>query len=357
MFIPDHRSSINVEALQVGEVAKKKSHKSKSSAAPGLSLATPSAATRPSNGHGSTAPRTSDGHGSSAAPTMSSSSATATRLSVTAAYLTRRGKYAAMTTGSFNAPKKMKSLPKPVSASSDEGCGSKPIMLLSSPATPAVPSKRGRPSQAASPISLSSTASSPIPSPTRKARRIPRKRAKTLKDDVTPALVLSGSSLSTRMMKAGKHQDSLESQAEFWNGEQYKGMGSSLNVDVINKEMAKLKPNRKEEGKKKGKDKGKAKEREDCYIVCLPDEAEPYMKKTIELCSTVAVGGQEKLWVELAAAYVALEVVRGYKAGELDSDGRPQAVGTWIKHARLPRYHPAFELKDFWPAAKTVLFS
>ncbi|KAL0569217.1 hypothetical protein V5O48_012754, partial [Marasmius crinis-equi] len=94
-------------------------------------------------------------------------------------------------------------------------------------------------------------------------------------------------------------------------------------------------------GKKKGKEKEKN------YIVCLPDDCEGYMVRTMELCSRVASGNQEELWVELAAAYVALEVVRNYKPRKLDTNGRPDVIAQWIKHARSPRYHPPIKLSSF----------
>ncbi|KAL0564218.1 SERTA domain-containing protein 3 [Marasmius crinis-equi] len=311
-------------------------------------------------------------------------------------------------------------IPQRSSPSPDVGDPTNPIILSSSPAVPTTTKRRRH----VSPISVSSTGSSPIPSPTRKARRMtspspsPSERTATPCAPVRPETVRPSSPPESSQPRAsvtpppstqprGKKQPRVkeesrspassssadeisaalaevtysspvkpvkrkasalelptarpyveisrptkrgrisEAPAESEGNSRSVSRASSSAAPIVSRsrgrEMGEVKDG--EGSCESGKRKGKSKEKS--YIVCLPDDCEPYLERTMELCSRVAVGEQEELWVALTAAYVALEVVRNYKPGKLDTDGRPAVVGNWIKHARSPRYRPPINVADF----------
>ncbi|KAL0571331.1 SERTA domain-containing protein 3 [Marasmius crinis-equi] len=270
--------------------------------------------------------------------------------------------------------------------SPDAGEPTNPILLSSSPAGPTTSSKCRRIS---SPISISSTGSSPIPSPTRKARRMsspspsPSEHTATPHAPVRPETVRASSppessqprlSLTpppstqprgTKRAWAVDVKDEPDSPASSASMEEISlalaaDAGSSpvksagrkkgkISLPIsrpyveisVPRKRARMSGGTRDDKRSRrsassssqgpvsvsaverglGKEKGKEKEKD--YIVCLPDDCEGYMVRTMELCSRVASGNQEELWVELATAYVALEVVRNYKPGKLNTDGRP----------------------------------
>ncbi|KAL0568515.1 SERTA domain-containing protein 3 [Marasmius crinis-equi] len=259
------------------------------------------------------------------------------------------------------------------SPSQNAGGAANPIVLFSSPAAPTTSAKRRRIS---SPISISSTGSSPIPSPTRKARRMsspspsPSERTATPHPPVRPDAVRASSPPQSSQPRLSLTpppstqprgtkrtfpvtvdvKNEPESPASCTSMDEISlalaadaGSSPVKSVGGETSSSSQALASAIEDGMGNEKGKGKGKE----YIVCLPEDCEAYMVKTMELCSRVAAGNQEELWVELAAAYVALEVVRNYKPGKLNTDGRPEVVALWIKHARSPRYRPAIKLKAF----------
>ncbi|KAL0572900.1 SERTA domain-containing protein 3 [Marasmius crinis-equi] len=289
------------------------------------------------------------------------------------------------------------------------GSAKNPIVLSSSPpGTP--PRKRAR----ASPLSISSRGSSPIPSPTRKACRVsspspsPSERTASPQLPIRPKTVAASSPPESSLPRASSPPSSpvhrlsapaespirgrkrrLEAEVEdvkVEEGSPYSSASAEEISAALSGEMdasSPLKPQRSTRAQRRsqvyveivrprkrvrktrdataekqtvqipettqrgeGNAKGKAKAKE--YTVDLPEGALPYLEKTLDLCSGISVGEQqEDLWQRLVTAYVAMEEEAGFKGGQLGSDGRPEAVGVWIKSARTPKYRPAVDVAKF----------
>ncbi|KAL0564627.1 SERTA domain-containing protein 3 [Marasmius crinis-equi] len=240
-----------------------------------------------------------------------------------------------------------------------------PIVLGSSPPQPLVSTSKRR--RVSSPITVSSASSSPIPSPTRKPRRMssptssrsgrtasphmplrPVAQASPLDiqvkvehcsptssasaDEISAALSGEMNSSPVRPVKRSRQLAYVEiegprkkmrgSETAPEPGNPDEGSGSGSRKAVRGKGGKEKMEKGKEKAKEEGKGKGKEIE-EEAFIVPVPDEAGLYLRRTVELASTVRIGGdQAAMWAKLLGAYVALEVVRNYKAGKLDTDER-----------------------------------
>ncbi|KAL0566042.1 calcium channel protein [Marasmius crinis-equi] len=296
------------------------------------------------------------------------------------------------------------------------GDAQNPIILGSSPPQPSPPKRQPH---RTTPISVSSQGSSPIPSPTRKRRRIsspspspsgPSERTASPHLPMRPKTVAASSPPESSQPRGtpacsqskeirgshGRDERHVEADMDLKveDGSPFSSASAEEISVALSREMetsspAKPTPNRRRArsevyveieqprkrvkrtpaaggeqtpvvsgsrrrlgekikgkgGEKEVKEKGKQKQEE--YIVNLLDGAPAYLQRTLDLCSIVVVGGHEELWTSLASHYAALEEFRNFKGGQLGAERRPEVVGTWIKSARTPRFHPSIDVAKF----------